>query len=204
MSADPTVVLVAPARHLPLRLRPEAPLDDAALLELCALNRDLRIERAADGDLILEPPTGGDTGARNSAINFQLQQWNRATGAGRVFDSSTGFLLANGAERAPDAAWVRRDRWEALSPAERRGFPPLCPDLVLELRSPSDRIDDLHGKLREYLANGAQVGLLVDPDARVVWIYRPGGTVERHDAPEHVEIGPVMPGFALYTAEIFS
>jgi Uma2 family endonuclease len=126
--------------------------------------------------------------------------WARADGTGKVFDSSTGFLLPNGAQRAPDAAWVALDRWTALTPAERRRFPPLCPDFVVELRSPGDDLEDLHAKLREYLANGARLGWLVDPEARIAWIYRPGGAVERLDQPPTPSGEPVLPGFRFSTA----
>jgi Uma2 family endonuclease len=189
--------------ELPIRIRTEVPLDDAALYELCARNPELRIERTPAGELVVMPPTGGESGRRNAALLVDLGMWTRQAGTGVVFDSSTGFVLPNGAERGPDAAWVAEDRWAALTAEERRRFPPLCPDFVVEIRSPSDAIDDLHAKLREYLDNGARLGWLIDPDARTVWIYRPGGAVERHDAPAAISGEPVLPGFSMSTARMW-
>lgn len=187
-------------RELPVRVVPEAPLDDVALYDLCLRNPDLRIERTAAGDLIVMPPTGGESGRKNASLVTDLTIWARRDGSGLVFDSSTGFVLANGAERAPDAAWLRRSRWDALTDEERERFPPLCPDFVVEVRSRTDRLEPLHDKMREYVANGAQLGWLVDPYGRVVWVYRVGGAVDRLDAPEHVTGDPVLPGFVLSTA----
>lgn len=198
----PTLTFVGP--ELPFRIVPQERLDDQALFELCARNPELRIERTVSGELVVMPPAGGETGRRNAELLVDLGLWAReaATG-GHVFDSATGFLLPNGAERAPDAAWVAAERWDALSAEQRRQFPPLCPDFVVEIRSPSDRIDALHDKMREYLANGARLGWLLDPDARVVWVYRPGGAVERHDAPVSISGEPVLPGLVVSTARLW-
>ncbi len=195
--------------HLPLRVVPDVPLDDDALFELCALNEDLRIERTAAGELIVMAPTGGETGRLNLVLAARLFNWAERDGTGVAFDSSTGFLLPNGAERAPDAAWVLRERWDALPAEARRKFPPLCPDFVLELNpvvpgsqpgnAPSDALPDLHAKLREYMDNGARLGWLVDPDGKTVWIYRPGGAADRLEAPEAIPGDPVLPGLALPT-----
>jgi Uma2 family endonuclease len=187
-------------RELPVRIVPEAPLDDAALYELCLRNPDLRIERSAAGELIVMPPTGGESGRKNASLTTDLTIWARADGTGMVFDSSTGFVLPNGAERSPDAAWLLRTRWEALSDDERERFPPLCPDFVVEVRSRTDRLDPLHDKMREYVANGARLGWLVDPAGRVVWVYRPGGAVDRLDAPASLSGEAVLPGLSLSTA----
>jgi Uma2 family endonuclease len=196
--SEPALTFVAP--ELPMRLTPLVPLDDDALFELCARNRHLHIERTPDGDLIVMAPTGGETGRRNAELLVDLGVWARRDGTGLVFDSSTGFLLPNGAERSMDAAWVSATRWNALTADQRRRFPPLCPDFVAELRSPSDRIELLHEKMRVYVASGARLGWLIDPEAKVVWVYRPGGAVERHDAPESLSGEPVLPDFALSTS----
>lgn len=193
-----TPLLFLPS-ELPVRIVAPRLLDDAALYDLCRRNPDLHIEREASGELIVLPPTGGETGRKNAELLIDLGGWARRDGTGLVFDSSTGFLLPNGAERSMDAAWVARDRWDALTPDQRERFPPLCPDFVVELRSRTDRVETLHAKMREYIENGARLGWLVDPGARVVWVYRAGGTVERLDAPAEVAGDPVLPGFVLST-----
>jgi Uma2 family endonuclease len=172
-------------------------LTDHELFELCQLNRDWRIERTADGEIIAMPPTGGRTGRRNFELVGLFHAWSEADGTGVGFDSSTGFILPNGAERSPDLAWVKRERWEALSEREREEFPPLCPDFVLELRSRSDSLAVLQEKMREYIANGARLGWLVDPIERRVWVYRPTGEETCLEDPERVSGDPVLAGFVL-------
>jgi Uma2 family endonuclease len=165
---------------------------------LAAANRDLKLERTADGELIVNPPTGGESGKRNFKISTQLGNWVEANlELGEGFDSSTGFRLPNGADRSPDAAWVRRDRWEALTPQQRQGFVPLCPDFVIELRSVSDSLTKLQAKLQEYINNGARLGWLIDPQNRRVEIYRPGQAVEALDNPMELSGEDVLPGFIL-------
>ena len=203
MQPSPALQLTFLADELPARISRPAPLSNEALYALCRRNPELRIERTADGALIVMPPIGGNTGRRNASLVVDLGIWARAYGTGLVFDSSTGFLLGNGAERSADAAWVLRDRWEALTELDQERFPPLCPDFVAEIRSPSDRLPPLHAKLREYVENGARLGWLIDPVGRVVWVYRAGGAVERHDAPATLSGDPVLPGFTLATAELW-
>lgn len=171
-------------------------MSDDELFELCVENRDLRIERTADGELIIMPPTGGKTGARNASLTTQLGNWVDAHD-GISFDSSTGFILPNGAERSPDAAWLSRERWDALTDAQREKFVPLCPDFVVELRSPSDSSSDVEAKLDEYLACGAKLGWLIEPQSRTVSVYRPGRPVEKLEAPEALSADPELPGFTL-------
>jgi Uma2 family endonuclease len=125
-------------------------------------------------------------------------------GTGVVFDSSTGFTLPNGAKRSPNAAWCPRTRWEALTREQRRRFPPLCPDFVVELRSPSDPLEALQEKLEEYITNGSQLGWLLDPEERKFYIYRPGSDVVCLENPESVSGDPVLPGFVLDLATIWS
>jgi Uma2 family endonuclease len=182
---------------VPLRLAPLFELDDDQLYAFCQLNRDLRIERDAHGVLVLMASAGGGSSARNLELCRQLGNWAARDGSGIAFDSSVGFVLPNGAMRSPDAAWVRRSRWEALSEADRERFPPLCPDFVIELRSPSDRLPQLQRRLREFMRNGAQLGWLIDPRRRSVLVYRPAEPVQTLLSPDHLSADPVLPGFAL-------
>jgi Uma2 family endonuclease len=185
------------SRHLPLRLTLAQALDDAELFEFCRVNRELRIERTAAGELVIMSLTGSETGRRNFNLIAQLGAWAARDGTGVGFDSSTGFILPNGAERSPDAAWVRRAAWAALSTAARAKFAPLCPDFVVELCAPSDDLRELHEKLQEYLRCGARLGWLIDPEARRIWVYRPGAPVEEMLTPTRVSADPELPGFEL-------
>ena len=142
-------------------------------------------------------PTSSETGRQNNEIAYTLTSWAKRDGSGLSFDSSTGFRLPNGAIRSPDAAWIRRDSWHALSPEQRRGFAPLCPDFVLELRSPSDQLSALQDKMREYIDNGARLAWLLDPSQKRAYIYQPGRPVERRDDPPTLRGDPVLPGFVL-------
>lgn len=191
--------------RLPLTLYPpeQYALSDEQFYELCAANRDLRLERNANGEIVIMPPTGGETGRRNTKLIFQLELWNRQTGLGVVFESSTGFHLPNGANRSPDAAWIPRATCEGLSEGEREGFLPLCPAFVVELRSRTDRREVLQAKLVEYIENGAQLGWLVDPMLRQVAVYVPGAAVVVLENPATVSAEPVLPGFVLALDEIF-
>jgi Uma2 family endonuclease len=180
------------------------PLSDEQFAKLCVLNPELRFEYTSTGDLLIMPPPGGDTGHTNANLTTDITLWSRQDGSGLVFDSSTLFVLPNGARRSPDVSWVRIDRWEALSPEERRGFSPLCPDFVLELRSPSDALRMLQDKMQEYIDNGASLGWLIDPIERMVYVYRPGTSVDRLEAPEEVSGEPVLPGFMLQLGSIWS
>src|SRR5260370_42241790 len=147
-------------------------------------------------------PAGGASSARNLELSRQLANWAQRDGSGIAFDSSVGFILPNGAMRSPDAAWVRRERWDALSNEQREKFPPLCPDFVVELRSPSDRLSTLQRRLRELIRNGAQLRCLIDPQRRVVHVYRPGEAVQSLLAPITISAEPLLPGFVFYLAAI--
>jgi len=182
---------------LALKLAPLVSLDDDQLFAFCQLNRDLRIERDAEGVLVLMAPAGGASSARNLEVCRQLANWAQVDGSGITFDSSAGFILPNGAMRSPDAAWVRRERWDGLSAEQREKFVPLCPDFVVELRSPSDRLVTLQRRLRELIRNGAQLGWLIDPGRRVVQIYRAGEPVETLLVPSTISADPLLPGFLL-------
>ncbi|MDB9527941.1 Uma2 family endonuclease [Oscillatoria sp. CS-180] len=177
---------------LALRVTPEQ------FAALAAANRDLRFERTATGELIVNPPTGGGSGKRNAKIITQLGVWGEANEQlGDYFDSSTGFKLPNGANRSPDASWVRKERWEGLTLEEQEGFVPLCPDFVVELRSPTDPLKGLRKKMQEYLDNGAQLGWLIDPQNQRVEIYRAGQAVEVLEQPSTLSGEAVLPGFTL-------
>lgn len=189
----------------PLTLHPPEThaLTDDQFYELCAANRELCLERNANGEIVIMPPTGGKTGRRNTSIVFQIELWNRQSRLGVTFDSSTGFRLPNGANRAPDAAWIPLARWNALSETEQEGFLPLCPTFVVELRSHSDRLENLQAKMVEYLQNGAQLGWLIDPLLQQVEVYVPGADVTVLERPAQVSADPVLPNFVLALDEIF-
>jgi Uma2 family endonuclease len=180
-----------------LHTRPALDMSDEQFFEFCRLNRDWRIERTAEGDLIIMAPAGGETGTRNAFLTTFLTNWALQDGTGVPFDSSTGFNLPNGATRSPDVAWVKRSRLAPLTPEQKRQFLPLCPDFVIELRSPSDRLKTIQDKMQEYIDNGAQLGWLIDPLDRRVYIYRPDAEVECLDNPATVTGNPELPGFVL-------
>ena len=185
----------------PLELTLE--LTDEQFFQLCIDNRDLRFERTASGGLIIMPPTGSETGRRNSDLNFQLKAWSRQNNLGVVFDSSTGFKLPDGSDISPDAAWVRRDRWDALTPEQKEKFAPICPDFVVELRSTTDSLEKLRAKMKVYVKNGARLGWLLDRKNRKVEISRQGREVEILDEPATLSGEDVLPGFVLDLTDIF-
>src|SRR5262249_5184031 len=148
-------------------------------------------------DLVIMPPTGSETGKSNIKISAQLEIWSERDGRGIAFDSSTGFRLPNTAMRSPDASWLFKSRWNALSAEERKKFAPLCPDFVIELRSESDVLRTLQDKMQEYLENGAQLGWLIDPLEHRVYAYRSGQPVEELDKPDSLSDDPLLPGFVL-------
>lgn len=170
--------------------------------QIAAVNRDLRLERTATGELIVMPPTGSEIGKNNQDLSGQLWLWNRQTKLGLVFDSSSGFHLINSAIRSPDASWVKLERWQALTPEEQQGFAPLCPDFVVELRSKSDNLQPLREKMREYLANGATLEWLIDRNNCKVEIYRQNQDVEILDHPNTLSGENILPGFVLDLAEV--
>jgi Uma2 family endonuclease len=186
---------------LTLKVPPAVGLTDEQFYQLCVANQEWRLELTAQGELIIMPPTGGETGIRNADLNAQLVIWNRQTKLGKVFDSSTEFRLPNSAKRSPDASWVRLERWDALPARDRKRFPPLCPDFVIELRSETDSLNELRAKMREYRANGAGLGWLIDPQTPLVEIYRPTRDVETinfsFEQPPTLSGEDVLPGFVL-------
>ncbi|MCC5640369.1 Uma2 family endonuclease [Nostoc sp. CHAB 5844] len=184
-----------------INIPPTVGLTDEQFYQICLANDEWRIELSAEGELIIMPPTGGESGIQNSDINVELGLWNRQAKLGKVFDSSTEFRLPNGAYRSPDAAWVKQERWDALTPDQRRRFPPLCPDFVIELRSETDSLKKLRVKMQEYRDNGARLGWLIDPLTPLVEIYRPGVEVEvinfSFEQPPTLSGEDVLPGFVL-------
>ena len=188
---------------LELRLQPAIDLSREQFFQFCQLNRDVRIERNAEGDIAVMAPTGGETGARSSRLVAALHRWAEEDGTGVTFDSSTGFELPNGAVRSPDAAWVLRRRLARLSAEDKERFLPLCPDFVIELLSPSDSRAALQRKMEEYRANGARLGWLIDPARRQAAAYEAGGSSEPRVGRGVVTGGAVLPGFSLDLAAVF-
>jgi Uma2 family endonuclease len=172
-------------------------LSDEQFYQLCQNNRDLNFERTARGELIIMPPVGGDSGNREADLIIDLGIWNRQTNLGYTFSSSTVFKLPNGADRSPDAAWIRRERYSALTPEQRRKFPPIAPDFVIELRSATDDLEMLRVKMREYMDAGVQLGWLINPQQQQVEIYRPGEDVEVRNLPTELSGENILPGFSL-------
>ncbi|MBP0040290.1 MAG: Uma2 family endonuclease [Roseofilum sp. SBFL] len=165
---------------------------------LAASNRDLQLERTAQGELIVNPPTGWESGKRNSRISGELYIWWRNAGEpGEVFDSSTAFILPNGANRAPDASWISQERWDALTEEQKGTFANICPDFVVELRSASDTLKSLQEKMQEYMDNGAKLGWLINPKNRTVEVYRVGLEVEILSNPTELSGEEILPGFVL-------
>jgi Uma2 family endonuclease len=172
--------------------------------EFCFLNRDLRIERNQNGDISIMPPTGSETGNRNFNIALQLGIWAEKDNTGICFDSSTGFTLSTGAERSPDASWIKLERWNALTAEQKQKFAPICPDFVVELRSVSDNLQPLKDKMTEYMQEeGIQLGWLIDRKNRKVYIYRPGMAEECLDNPATLSGESVLPGFLLNMSKVW-
>ena len=176
---------------------------DDKFVEIVAANKDLRLELSSQGELSIMSPTGGETGDRNLELGGQVWFWNRQNGLGKAFDSSTGFKLPNGATRSPDVSWIKIERWNALTPEQRKRFLPLCPDFVMELVSESDDLADTQAKMREYIANGLRLGWLINPKNQQVEIYRPNQEIEVLESPTSLCGEDVLPGFILDLQPIF-
>ncbi len=172
-------------------------LGDEQFYELCQHNRDLQIERTVKGELIIMPPVGGESGNREADLIIDLGIWNRQTHLGYTFSSSTIFKLPNGADRSPDAAWIQKQRWETLTPEQRRKFPPIAPDFVIELRSATDDLQMLRDKMQEYMDAGVQLGWLINPQHQQLEIYRQGQDVEVRNLPTVLSGENLLPGFSL-------
>ena len=177
-------------------------LTDEQFWQLCQRNREYRFEANSQGDLIIMPPTGSDTGKRNFDIIVQLGIWNKKFKLGVAFDSSTGFTLSNGAKRSPDASWIKLDRWNSLTKEEQEKFAPICPDFVIELRSKTDLLKTLQEKMQEYIDNGASLGWLIDRQNQKVEIYRVNKSVETLTSPSSLSGENILPNFTLDLTEI--
>jgi Uma2 family endonuclease len=186
-----------------IRLQPAINLTDDQFYKLCQLNKDLRIERTAQGELVIMPPTGGETGDKSSELNMQLRIWAKQNKTGVAFDSSTGFDLPNGATRSPDTSWVKKSRLVNLTKAQKKKFIPLCPDFVVELRSPSDALSAVQDKMKEYIENGTELGWLIDPEDRRVYVYRPNREIKCLENPTTISGDPLLPEFVLDLREIW-
>ena len=186
-----------------LNLSPTIELTDEQFFQLCLNNGDLRLERTAEGELIIMPPTGWESGNRNSKLTARVELWAEADGTGLAFDSSTGYKLPNGANRSPDASWVSRERLEALNPDPAR-FLLMAPDFAVELRSATDSLKTAQQKMQEYIDNGVRLGWLIDPQNQRVEIYRPGQDVEVLQSPTSLSGEDVLPGFVLNLTQILN
>ncbi len=189
---------------LPLRLRPATPMSDDDLLRFCAANEILRVERDPNGEILVMTPAGNRTGRKNTAIISALDGWAEADGRGYTFDSNTGFTLPDGSMRSPDAAWILRSRWDALSDRDKDRFSPICPDFIIELRSPTDHLPELQAKMLQWIGNGAALAWLIDPEQRIVSIYRPSAAPEILSRPASVKGDTPVTGFELPMHRIWS
>lgn len=199
-SIKETAVEILPLR---VQLRPVIEMNDDQFFEFCQINGDLRIERTATGEIIIMPPTGGETGRRNFSLAVEVGIWAKQDGTGIGFDSATGFTLPNGAVRSPDVAWIKKERWDALPEEDRQKFPHICPDFVIELKSATDSLRTLQEKMQEYINNGVLLGILINPDKKQVYIYRPNAEIECLDNPETVSGEPILKGFILDLKQIW-
>lgn len=177
---------------------------DDEFLKIVDANKDLRLELSIEGELIVMSPTGGETGDRNLELGGQVWFWNRKSGLGKAFDSSTGFKLPNGAIRSPDVSWIKIARWNLLTSEQRKKFLPLCPDFVIELVSESDNLAETEAKMQEYIQNGLGLGWLINPKTKQVEIYRQNQEVEILQSPENLSGENILPGFILDLQPIFS
>lgn len=178
-------------------------MSDEELMRFCAANDFLRVERDANGEILVMTPAGNRTGKINAAIIVALGSWAERDGLGYAFDSNTGFSLPDGSMRSPDAAWVRKTRWDALSAQDQERFSHICPEFIIELRSPSDNLTELQTKMEQWIANGVEVAWLIDPIEQAVSIYRPGDSPEVHHHPTSVQGSGVVAGLELVMAKIW-
>jgi Uma2 family endonuclease len=186
-----------------LQFSPFLKMTDENFFEFCQANRDLRIERNAEGEIIIMPPTGWETGDKNAEITARLRIWTKKDGRGKSADSSAGYKMPNGAIMSPDASWILNERLEKISPRKRRKFLPLAPDFVIELRSESDSLAKLKDKMQEYIDNGVSLGWLIDPQEKQVFVYRPNTEIEVLENSTEISGEPLLPDFTLNLKEIW-
>ena len=180
-----------------VKLTPAVPMTQDQFFDFCQQNADKRFERTAEGELIIMAPSGGDAGFQDAEVCRQLGNWARAVGKGRVSGSSGGYILPDGANRSPDAAWISQEQFESLTAEQRKKFLPLCPFFLIEVLSPSDSLKATQDKMDEYIANGCKLGWLIDPRKKQVHVYRPAQPVQVLDNPQTLSGDPELPGFAL-------
>ena len=197
------VVLPDVETRATFEIRAERPMDEEEYFEFCARNPELRIERNARGEIIIMPPAGAETAFRNSDLTAQLAMWSRRDGRGRAFDSNVEYILPNGAALSPDASWVLSSRLEHFSKEQKKRFLPLCPDFVVELISPTDRLPRAREKMRQWIDNGAALGWLIDADRRTVYVYRPAREPEELVNIDHVNGEGIVEGFRLELGDIW-
>lgn len=198
------IVSITPTMPTIIKLHPLIQMSDDQFFEFCQINSDYRFERTAKGELIVSSPTGSESGERNFNLTVQFGVWVQQDGSGVGFDSSTGFTLPNGAVRSPDVAWIRRSRWDAIPPEQRKKFAPICPDFVVELRSETDDLTTLQTKMQEYIANGAMLGWLIDPFVQQVYVYSPNAPVQKLENPTALKGDPTLSGFVLDLSKVWS
>jgi Uma2 family endonuclease len=189
--------LEAPFSSFRLQMLPAVPMTQDQFFEFCQQNRKIRMERTAQGELIIMPPSGGESGAQNLSVGAQLFFWAKGRGTGKAFDSSTGFILPSGANRSPDASWVSTPQLAQISQEQMKKFLPVCPDFLVEVLSPSDSVGLTLEKMEEYIANGAKLGWFINPRNRQVRVYRPGQEVQVLEFPATLAGDPELPGFVL-------
>ena len=179
------------------------PMDDDDFFYFCQRHRDLRIEMDQFGEITIMSPTGSETGRINFTLIADFAIWARADGTGEGFDSSTGFILPNGAKRSPDLSWIKREKWLAIPAEKRKKFAPICPDFVVEIRSESDSLKNLQAKMEEYIENGAALGWLIDVQDKKVYVYQQNTTVQELENPGEVSGEPLLSGFVLQMKNFF-
>jgi len=178
--------------ELPIRINQGRPITDEELLRLSAENELLRLERDANGELIVMSPTGTEGSGYEGEVFMELSLWARSDGRGKAYGPTAGFKLPNTSVRAADAAWVSHRRLSSIREEQRKGYWPVCPEFVIEIRSDSDKLRDLRGKMEEWIANGAEVAWLIDPIEKAVTVYRPGAEPEEYANPSSVQgTGPI-------------
>lgn len=197
------VCLETEREELRVRFGDDAPMDRDAFFRFCRSNSELRVERDAEGNIIVMAATGTETGGRNASLTAQLYVWSKRGGTGKSFDSNTGFELPNGATRSPDAAWLTLEKWDLIPSDERQRFARICPDFVIELRSPTDRLDLLTAKMEEYLENGTKLGFLIDPVEETVTIHRSGMEPVLMRRPSTLSAEPEMPGLVFDLEDVW-
>ncbi|MCT7956046.1 Uma2 family endonuclease [Laspinema palackyanum] len=198
-----TTLAVPEISPLVLQMSPAIEMTDEQFFNFCQQNRGYRIERTSQGEIIIMPPTGSETGNRNFDLIIQLGIWTRQNKTGIGFDSSTGFTLPNGSIKSSDAAWIKLEKWNRLTPEQQQKFAPICPDFVVELRSPSDNLKRLQDKLQDYIEQGTLLGWLIDRQHQQVYIYRPDQPVDCLTQPTTLSEESVLPGFILDLSTIW-